>query len=128
MHGHCQSAQTPVVTGSRAQACPHWQRLLSMREARAVFEPRMHPVADVFEAALQPHDASMAPGATWQDAHTLYQAILGGTAPQAHLVRLLHASLRSLTLAAPQVRPRRSSSPRPAPPAPPSSLAASGLT
>jgi len=86
------------------QVCPHWQRLLSMREARAVFEPRMHPVTDAFEAALQPHNAAVAPGATWQDAHTLYQAILAGNAPQAHLVPLLHASLRSLTLSAPPVR------------------------
>lgn len=88
------------------QACPAWQPLLRTREAKAVFAPRMFPVAPVFEEAIQPHDSSWAPGATWHDAHALFQTILTGIAPHDHLVRLLHTSLKSLTLKAPQVPAR----------------------
>eukprot|EP00892_Ulva_mutabilis_P009311 jgi/Ulvmu1/6752/UM030_0087.1 len=84
------------------KACPAWQPLLRTREAKPVFAPRIFPVADVFEEALQPHNSSWAPGATWHDAHDLFQTVLSGTAPHDHLVRLLHTSLKSLTLIAPQ--------------------------
>lgn len=94
-----------VWTLTCLQVCPSWESILSLPDARIVYEQRLHPVTELFEVLMQPHDGSCCPTATWQDAFGLFNSLLLGYAAVDPLPRLLGSTLEKIAMQAPQVRP-----------------------
>lgn len=65
----------------------------------------MHPVGELFEVLMQPHDGSCCPTVSWQDAFDLFGALLSGDAALDPLSAMLGSTLEKIAMQSPQARP-----------------------